>query len=100
MLIGLSESSASGESPAYTEQVVGGTSEAAPLIAGIQADAQQALGRPIGFANPAIYLRYCTRTYHDVLACCPDGGTLRRCVPAPAPAPWRLVWMLRIIVCL
>jgi subtilase family serine protease len=34
---------------------IGGTSLASPTFAGIEADAQQAFGRAIGFANPAIY---------------------------------------------
>ncbi|MGD0700993.1 MAG: S53 family peptidase [Trebonia sp.] len=34
---------------------IGGTSLASPTFAGIEADAQQAAGHPIGFANPAIY---------------------------------------------
>jgi subtilase family serine protease len=34
---------------------IGGTSLASPTFAGVEADAQQAAGRPIGFANPAIY---------------------------------------------
>jgi subtilase family serine protease len=34
---------------------IGGTSVASPIFAGIEADAQQAAGSPIGFANPAIY---------------------------------------------
>ncbi len=34
---------------------IGGTSVASPIFAGIEADAQQAAGQPIGFANPAIY---------------------------------------------
>ena len=34
---------------------IGGTSVASPIFAGIEADAQQAAGYPIGFANPAIY---------------------------------------------
>jgi subtilase family serine protease len=34
---------------------IGGTSVASPTFAGIEADAQQAAGQPIGFANPAIY---------------------------------------------
>jgi subtilase family serine protease len=34
---------------------IGGTSLASPVFAGIEADAQQAAGHPIGFANPAIY---------------------------------------------
>lgn len=51
----------------YDEYRIGGTSLAAPVIAGVQALAQQARhGRPIGFANPAIYARYQSRAYHDV----------------------------------
>ncbi|MBV9022491.1 MAG: S8/S53 family peptidase [Streptomycetaceae bacterium] len=51
----------------YSEYRVGGTSLAAPVIAAIQALAQQAQhGVPIGFANPAIYQRYGTSAYHDV----------------------------------
>jgi subtilase family serine protease len=51
----------------YAESRIGGTSLAAPLIAGLQALAQQAQGRqPIGFANPAIYLRAGKHLYHDV----------------------------------
>jgi subtilase family serine protease len=34
---------------------IGGTSVASPMFAGIEADAEQAAGHPIGFANPAIY---------------------------------------------
>jgi subtilase family serine protease len=34
---------------------IGGTSVASPIFAGIEADAQQAAGSAIGFANPAIY---------------------------------------------
>ena len=41
----------------YSEAGYGGTSVSAPSWAGILADAQQAKGGPIGFANPAIYLR-------------------------------------------
>ncbi|MFC8196064.1 protease pro-enzyme activation domain-containing protein [Streptomyces sp. NPDC060006] len=51
----------------YGEYRIGGTSLASPVIAGIQALAQQQRGgRPIGFANPAIYDRYGTKLYHDV----------------------------------
>ena len=42
----------------YAEAGYGGTSVSAPSWAGILADAQQAQGGiPVGFANPAIYLR-------------------------------------------
>ncbi|MDQ0952970.1 subtilase family serine protease [Streptomyces phaeochromogenes] len=51
----------------YDEYRIGGTSLASPVIAGIQALAQQQRGgHPIGFANPAIYDRYGSRLYHDV----------------------------------
>ncbi|WP_034266291.1 S53 family peptidase [Actinospica robiniae] len=41
----------------YSEAGYGGTSVSAPSWAGVLADAQQAQGGPIGFANPSIYLR-------------------------------------------
>lgn len=67
MLVGLRTPLAPGGALHYVEGVAGGTSLATPLIAGIQADAQQAQhGVPIGFANPAIYARYGTSAYHDV----------------------------------
>ncbi len=66
MLIGLTMAPTPTSPPVYTEGAAGGTSVATPLIAGVQADAEQALGRPIGFADPAIYARYGTRAYHDV----------------------------------
>jgi len=67
MLIGLTATLPTTGTTQYVEGVAGGTSVATPLIAGIQADAQQAEGgAPLGFANPAIYLRYRTPAYHDV----------------------------------
>jgi subtilase family serine protease len=45
---------------------IGGTSVASPTFAGIEADAQQAVGHPIGFADPVIYLLYGTSAFHDV----------------------------------
>jgi subtilase family serine protease len=50
----------------YNQHRIGGTSLAAPIIAAVQALAQQAQGEiPLGFANPAIYQRYGTVDYHD-----------------------------------
>ncbi|MFJ8307861.1 MULTISPECIES: protease pro-enzyme activation domain-containing protein [unclassified Streptomyces] len=50
----------------YDEYRIGGTSLAAPVIAGVQALAQQAGRFPIGFANPSIYARYNSPLFHDV----------------------------------
>ncbi|MFR9794834.1 protease pro-enzyme activation domain-containing protein [Streptomyces sp. MS06] len=51
----------------YSEYRIGGTSLAAPVIAAVQALAQEAHGgKPLGFANPAIYARYGSKAYHDV----------------------------------
>ncbi|WP_425834623.1 S53 family peptidase [Streptomyces fractus] len=52
----------------YDEYRIGGTSLAAPVIAGVQALAQQTGGgKSLGFANPVIYDRYGTAKYHDVV---------------------------------
>jgi subtilase family serine protease len=56
---------------------IGGTSLASPVIAGVQADAQQSFGHPIGFANPAIYLLSRFGVYHDVTGS-PSGLALAR----------------------
>ncbi|MFI9272110.1 protease pro-enzyme activation domain-containing protein [Kitasatospora sp. NPDC052896] len=53
----------------FAEQGYGGTSIACPLFAGEQTDAEQALGFPIGFANPEIYAKYQSlgkRAFHTV----------------------------------
>ncbi|MFE9764866.1 protease pro-enzyme activation domain-containing protein [Streptomyces sp. NPDC005808] len=52
---------------AYSEYRIGGTSLAAPVIAAVQALAQETRGgKAIGFANPAIYAKYGSTAYHDV----------------------------------
>ncbi len=51
----------------YDEYRVGGTSLSSPLMAGIMALADQAAGRPHGFANPAFYrLAGSSSALHDV----------------------------------
>lgn len=47
-------------------ETAGGTSMASPLFAAIQADAEQALGGRIGFANPLLYSHYRSPMFHDV----------------------------------
>ncbi|WP_055585700.1 S53 family peptidase [Streptacidiphilus griseoplanus] len=52
----------------YSEGGYGGTSVSAPEFSAVQADAIQARhGRPIGFANPALYSRSGTRAFNDVI---------------------------------
>jgi subtilase family serine protease len=54
----------------YGEYRIGGTSLSSPLMAGIQADAQQGAHRRIGFANPLIYFLARGRgrsPYYDVV---------------------------------
>ncbi|MFD5537047.1 protease pro-enzyme activation domain-containing protein [Streptomyces sp. NPDC127079] len=63
--IGLTQTFPDG-SQQYSEYRIGGTSLAAPVIAAVQALAQEARGRAIGFANPLIYCKYGTKAYHDV----------------------------------
>jgi subtilase family serine protease len=52
----------------YSEGGYGGTSVSAPMFSAVQADAIQARhGRPIGFANPAIYSRAGSKSFTDVV---------------------------------
>jgi subtilase family serine protease len=66
MLVGQTTLQPNGTSYAFSLSRIGGTSVACPTFAGIEADAQQAAGHPLGFANPAIYQRYGTSAFHDV----------------------------------
>jgi subtilase family serine protease len=45
----------------------GGTSGASPIVSGLEADAKQASGHAVGFANPAIYQLAGTPAIQDVL---------------------------------
>ncbi|GHH30844.1 S53 family peptidase [Streptomyces lanatus] len=66
-LVGQTQTLPDGRTQAYDEYRLGGTSLAAPVIAGVQALAQEAnAGKPLGFANPAIYARHGSKAYHDV----------------------------------
>jgi subtilase family serine protease len=52
----------------YSEYRLGGTSLSSPLMAGMMALADQRAGGRHGFANPALYGRYGTPAYRDVVA--------------------------------
>ncbi|MFJ4929864.1 protease pro-enzyme activation domain-containing protein [Streptomyces sp. NPDC088736] len=60
VLIGLTDSGA------FHLVGFGGTSAAAPAFAAIQADAQQASGHRLGFANPLLYALAHAHLFHDV----------------------------------
>jgi len=65
----------------YGEFRIGGTSLASPLMAGVQADVQQALGTRIGFANPVIYSikrqSHGSSVFYDPKGTPPDPGNVR-----------------------
>jgi subtilase family serine protease len=62
----------------YSEFVVGGTSVASPLVAGVVAAAQQGQRTPFGFLNPALYKLAGTSAVHDALP-----------LTSHSPAAWR-----------
>jgi subtilase family serine protease len=55
ILVGQTTLQPDGKTYAFSLSRIGGTSVACPVFAGIQADAQQAAGGALGFANPGIY---------------------------------------------
>jgi subtilase family serine protease len=66
VLVGETLYQPNGTTLAFSLSRIGGTSVASPVFAGIEADAQQAAGHDLGFANPAIYARSGTSAFHDV----------------------------------
>ncbi|MGH3208374.1 MAG: S8 family serine peptidase, partial [Trebonia sp.] len=69
MTIGMLSFNAEGTVTGYFEESVGGTSLAAPLVAGVVADAEQG-ARAFGFLNPALYRLAQTTpgAFHDAQA--------------------------------
>ncbi len=65
MLVGETQTFPDG-SVRYGEYRIGGTSLSSPLYAGLEALADQAAGRPHGFANPAIYRLDGAPVVHDI----------------------------------
>lgn len=75
---------AGGGTPTYGETVTGGTSLAAPLVAGMVTAAQQGQPAPFGFLNPALYRLYRTNAYHRTLPLTSHSPALQRSVVCPA----------------
>jgi len=57
-----------GAGPGIVWAPVGGTSAAAPLMAGLTADADEAAGAQLGFANPFLYAQEGTAVFHDIVS--------------------------------
>jgi subtilase family serine protease len=66
MAVGLLSFDSKGAVNGFSEQPVGGTSLASPLVAGLLADAEQ-YQKPFGFLNPALYRLAGTSAIHDTL---------------------------------
>ncbi len=66
VLVGQTTLQPDGTSYAFSLGRIGGTSVACPVFAAIEADAQQAAGHVLGFADPAIYQRSGTAAFNDV----------------------------------
>jgi subtilase family serine protease len=52
----------------YATQLEGGTSGSSPIVAGLEADAKQAAGHAIGFANPLLYNLRKSAGIRDIVA--------------------------------
>jgi subtilase family serine protease len=81
MAVGLLTFPSGGGAPTYGEYDYGGTSLAAPTVAGIVTAAQQGQPASFGFVNPALYRLAGTGAVHDV-----------RPVTSKTPTAYRGVW--------
>jgi len=66
MAIGVLSFNSKGAVNGFFEEPIGGTSLAAPMVAGLVADAEQ-YQKPFGFLNPALYRLAGTKAVHDTL---------------------------------
>jgi subtilase family serine protease len=70
--------------PKFVEEDFGGTSEAAPLVAGTVTAAQQGRPKPFGFINPALYRLAGTSAVFDSLPLTSKSPALYRGTACPA----------------
>jgi subtilase family serine protease len=73
-----------GGTPTYHQTLTGGTSLAAPLVAGLVTAAQQGQPAPFGFLNPVLYKLYRTDAYHRTLPLTSHSPALYRAIDCPA----------------
>jgi len=94
-LVGQTTLQPDGTTFAFSLSRIGGTSLASPTFAGIEADAQQAAGHRLGFANPVIYARAGTGAFHDVTEPSSPQYEVRNDFSNPATKALPLVTTLR-----
>jgi subtilase family serine protease len=70
----------------FGESAIGGTSLAAPLVAGMVIDAQQGQPKSFGFTNPAFYKLIGTSAFLDPLPLTHASPVIRRAIVCPAAA--------------
>jgi subtilase family serine protease len=85
--VGLLTFPTGGGTPTYHQTLLGGTSLAAPLVAGMVTAAQQGQPAPFGFLNPVLYKLYRTDAYHDTLPLTRHSPALYRAVYYPNAGP-------------
>jgi subtilase family serine protease len=73
-----------GGKPTYHQRNIGGTSLAAPLIAGMVTAAQQGQAVAFGFLNPVLYKLHGTSAYQDTLPLTSHSPALQRAIYCPA----------------
>ncbi len=78
MLFGLIVTHSEGKTTPYTSFRQAGTSMAAPLVAGVVADAEQGRPRNLGFLNPLLYALAGSRALHDILPVSPSDPQVDR----------------------
>jgi subtilase family serine protease len=76
MLVGETQTFPDG-SVSYSEYRIGGTSLSSPLMAGIEALADQAAGHAHGFANPTVYANSGTSAFRDITQPAKQLGVVR-----------------------
>jgi subtilase family serine protease len=83
MLFGLIVTHSDGKTTPYSTFRQAGTSLAAPLIAGMVADAEQGRPKNLGFLNPLLYSLAGSHAFHDILPVSPSDPQVDRAIYTP-----------------